>query len=645
MNLPTNTASPMEVSNGKALDLLFGPNTNHYQKQNVLPSVHQFENFRSPPPPPYHFHTHASSSSQQGTHQLGWKGGSGQACGHMMKAPKSNNGESATTTDVLTGLYKTSDAILYNHQYHDNNQYVATNYTSMVMGTSNTTFDQKPNCTTTSPFINYSGAATCASSWNVYHSANNAEQHTLPPSTIINNHFAHSSVFKQDHYQEQYNTNKQPVIDRVVAAPMYCHDSVVVARPQNVSVSNAFALPQTNNNIHMNQYHYQLTNFADAAQQQQPTLDVCYHDESTNLDNCKCHLRIIRPTHMLANIDDQQHSYPLEPHSKKMKLADSVVETHSSSSSNASNSVSESTASRKNSLDGVKQNITSSETTSPVAAIARKPIVSKKSNTKKPKSDDNSQTKKKVTTTKKTSPSPKAPVKFNVDLSKENLQDTATIPIRILAYNLGLTKDIQKSWRYRDIRRALFERMIDEHIEFVDNQLEHSLLRERLPHKLTYSNFCKRVMLLVFHFVVRDGKEPKFFRRPLVQRDYIEKLLKDNDPHFYSLVETCHAHQLHNLMNRDGKTFQEAITIVFKDLIDPTSLQSLHGSSNAEACRKIRKPRSQKKSCSDDEDDDEVSEDEDLEDKPSARSRRRASTDLKRKLKPVSEDSDDDDDY
>ena len=222
----------MYVSNGKALDLLFGPNSGHHNKSFFNSPPHHQQESRNAiyTPPPYHFHTHASSSSQQGTHQLGWKGGSGQACGNMMRAPRSKNDGSATTTDVLNGIYKTSDASLYNHQYHDNNcyhqQYVGTNYTvqpnnngtTAVISLNNQRIvaDQQQQGNTfnkTTPATSYSVPTT-----NYYSNTNiiafgNSVNSDLPMLSFNSTTgTSYPSVFKQEHYQEQYNNDKQEQI-------------------------------------------------------------------------------------------------------------------------------------------------------------------------------------------------------------------------------------------------------------------------------------------------------------------------------------------------------------------------------------------------------------------------------------------------
>ncbi|KAL9656261.1 hypothetical protein ABK040_007876 [Willaertia magna] len=167
-------------------------------------------------------------------------------------------------------------------------------------------------------------------------------------------------------------------------------------------------------------------------------------------------------------------------------------------------------------------------------------------------------------------------MKMNVDLSKEKVDKSVVLPIKLLAFNVGLSKDKQKSWRFRDIRRSLFEKMSPEQLNFIDLEEDHSLLKERLPHKLNYCNFSKRIMLLVFHFILRDGKEPKFFTRPLVQREFIEKVLMEQDNTFYNKVNCQSAFEVHNLWIKEGKSFEEAINLVFKGEVKlSTNLKSI----------------------------------------------------------------------
>lgn len=110
------------------------------------------------------------------------------------------------------------------------------------------------------------------------------------------------------------------------------------------------------------------------------------------------------------------------------------------------------------------------------------------------------------------------------------------LPIRILAYKLGLNKDPHKPWRYRDFKRALFEKLSKAHETFIESSPYHQLLKERLPHKLSMSSFCKRIMLLIFHFIIRDGKEPKFWTRKEVKQSLIENVLECYEADFYRHV-------------------------------------------------------------------------------------------------------------
>ncbi|KAG2393086.1 hypothetical protein C9374_009663 [Naegleria lovaniensis] len=121
------------------------------------------------------------------------------------------------------------------------------------------------------------------------------------------------------------------------------------------------------------------------------------------------------------------------------------------------------------------------------------------------------------------------------------------LPIRSLAHLVGLSKDEGKTWRYRDVRRALFEKTPKEHTKFIESNQQHAILRQRLPHKLTLVSFCKRIMLLVFHFIIRDGREPKFFTRSHVKRDLIEETLEKEASEFFKRINRDVAMKIHAL--------------------------------------------------------------------------------------------------
>lgn len=131
-------------------------------------------------------------------------------------------------------------------------------------------------------------------------------------------------------------------------------------------------------------------------------------------------------------------------------------------------------------------------------------------------------------------------------------------PIRIVAYQVGINKDPSKSWRYRDIRRALFEKLPTEQLEYIQKDPLHSLLKQRLPHKLSLVAFCKRIMLLVFHFIVRDGREPKFWRKKEMRQDLVKKILQECDPVFCKQVNSKVAVLLHSYISA-GMTIPHAM--------------------------------------------------------------------------------------
>jgi hypothetical protein len=133
-----------------------------------------------------------------------------------------------------------------------------------------------------------------------------------------------------------------------------------------------------------------------------------------------------------------------------------------------------------------------------------------------------------------------------VDVSTLNFEEQQ--PIRVLAYQIGLSKDPNKNWRYRDTKRALFDKMPKDQVEFIDKEEGHNLLQQRLPHKLSLVGFAKRIMLIVYHFIVRDGRAPKFWRKGSANQKLIEKILSEFEPEFYEHVNALAAYQIHSYM-------------------------------------------------------------------------------------------------
>jgi hypothetical protein len=110
------------------------------------------------------------------------------------------------------------------------------------------------------------------------------------------------------------------------------------------------------------------------------------------------------------------------------------------------------------------------------------------------------------------------------------------LPVKDLAQQTGLCSDAKSNWRYRDLKRSLFEGLSSDQFDFIENNSEHSILKRRLPHKLSLVAFVKRIMLLVYHFILRDGREPKFWRKSHVKQDYIEKVLQEADLNLYNHI-------------------------------------------------------------------------------------------------------------
>jgi hypothetical protein len=134
------------------------------------------------------------------------------------------------------------------------------------------------------------------------------------------------------------------------------------------------------------------------------------------------------------------------------------------------------------------------------------------------------------------------------------------LPVRVLAYGLGLHTNPNKSWRYRDIKRLLFDNISSDQEEFIKNDPYHKILVQRLPNKLSMEHFCRRLLLLAFHFILRDGRKPKFWKKDSTRKDIIERVLKETGGDFLIKVSPKIAVHAHVLVT-EGMTIPEAIKV------------------------------------------------------------------------------------
>eukprot|EP01028_Stygiella_incarcerata_P001525 TRINITY_DN126_c0_g1_i1.p1 TRINITY_DN126_c0_g1~~TRINITY_DN126_c0_g1_i1.p1 ORF type:complete len:448 (-),score=130.04 TRINITY_DN126_c0_g1_i1:449-1792(-) len=135
-----------------------------------------------------------------------------------------------------------------------------------------------------------------------------------------------------------------------------------------------------------------------------------------------------------------------------------------------------------------------------------------------------------------------------------------------LALRFGLTTDAGKPWRFRDCRRGLFAKLTPQHTEFLFTHPEHSILRQRLPHKMTIRSFALRILLLQFHFVVCEGRVPSFWSK--LNLPLIASVL----PSESILLSPGVAQHAHHLMGL-GESIDEAIRKA-RVTTDPQSILS-----------------------------------------------------------------------
>ena len=74
-------------------------------------------------------------------------------------------------------------------------------------------------------------------------------------------------------------------------------------------------------------------------------------------------------------------------------------------------------------------------------------------------------------------------------------------------------------------------------------------------------------MLLVFHFIIRDGFTPKFWRKVTVKRDLIEQAVMTTDYNFYNRINFTVAKRAFNFKQNLGLNFHQAIQMAEKSAL------------------------------------------------------------------------------
>jgi hypothetical protein len=69
------------------------------------------------------------------------------------------------------------------------------------------------------------------------------------------------------------------------------------------------------------------------------------------------------------------------------------------------------------------------------------------------------------------------------------------------------------TFRWRDHRRKLEKNLTTEHRTYIESHAIHGVVFQRMPYKTTPSRFAHRLMILVFHTIIKDGKTPSWWNQ------------------------------------------------------------------------------------------------------------------------------------
>lgn len=102
---------------------------------------------------------------------------------------------------------------------------------------------------------------------------------------------------------------------------------------------------------------------------------------------------------------------------------------------------------------------------------------------------------------------------------------------------VDLATKLQLNCRFRDCRRSLLEnpKLTAQQLEVIGSMAESAPLvnynSTNATRKMSLERFCRLVMVLVFHFGVRDGRLPSFWKR--MDHELLRKIMMDHDPTMY----------------------------------------------------------------------------------------------------------------
>lgn len=128
---------------------------------------------------------------------------------------------------------------------------------------------------------------------------------------------------------------------------------------------------------------------------------------------------------------------------------------------------------------------------------------------------------------------------------------------------VDLATKLQLNCRFRDCRRSLLEnqKMTPEQLEVIASSVESAALvnytSTNATRKMSLERFCKLVLVMVFHFGVRDGRLPSFWKR--MDHHLLRSVLMDSDAETFQTWHPDVGMAAHALMQKQSLSVAQAI--------------------------------------------------------------------------------------
>jgi hypothetical protein len=99
-----------------------------------------------------------------------------------------------------------------------------------------------------------------------------------------------------------------------------------------------------------------------------------------------------------------------------------------------------------------------------------------------------------------------------VPMDPEQLSESCTQAQLAVEFGLIRNEDAIHQFRFRDFKRNILERASADQLQLFADNAQHSVVTQRLPHRMSRRSFAFRLLMAAFHIALKTGNVPNFWR-------------------------------------------------------------------------------------------------------------------------------------